>query len=75
MAGKSASIDFRLLSLLTDLLLCSRCLRLGRRTPIPQVVSRRHRPRSLCDQCKRAESDGRPVPASIAFAGSPASDC
>jgi hypothetical protein len=31
----------------TDQILCSHCLAEGRRTPVPQVISARHRPRSL----------------------------
>ena len=59
MSGTSASIDFGLLSRLTHLLLCTRCLRQGRRTPVPQVLSRRHRPRTLCSACRQVERDGR----------------
>lgn len=59
MAGNSAKIDLGLLSRLTDLLLCSRCLRQGRRTPVPQVLSRRHRPRSLCSACRQVERGER----------------
>ena len=62
MAGNSAKIDFGLLSRLTDLLLCSRCLRQGRRTPVPQVLSRRHRPRSLCSACRQVEHGERDPP-------------
>ena len=62
MAGTCARIDFGLLSRLTDLLLCSRCLRQGRQTPVPQVVSHRHRPRSLCSACRDAERGGQDRP-------------
>lgn len=50
----SATIDFGLLSRLTPLLLCGRCLRKGTKTPVPQVVSHRHRLRTLCPDCRAA---------------------
>jgi len=40
----SAEIDRRFLSFVTDLLLCSRCLRQGLRTRVRQPISHRHRP-------------------------------
>jgi hypothetical protein len=47
----SAEIDRRFLSFVTELLLCSRCLRHGVRTRVRQVISPHHRPRALCDRC------------------------
>lgn len=44
-------IDYRLLGLLSDLVICSRCLRAGRITPVPQILSNRHTPRTLCGGC------------------------
>lgn len=44
-------VDYRLLSMLSDLVLCSRCLRAGRTTPVPQILSERHTPRTLCAGC------------------------
>ena len=32
-------VDYRLLNRLNKLVICSRCLRAGRVTPVPQVVS------------------------------------
>ena len=52
-AARSATVDFRLLGLLSDLVICSRCLRAGRVTPVPQVVSPRHKLRSLCSGCAK----------------------
>jgi hypothetical protein len=46
------SVDRHFLAHLSDLLLCSRCLRHGVRTPIRQVISARHRPRTLCRDCR-----------------------
>jgi superfamily II helicase len=45
------NIDYRLLNRLNKLVICSRCLRAGKVTPVPQVVSSYHRPKNVCDQC------------------------
>lgn len=45
------NVDYRLLSLLSDLVICSRCLQHGRVTPVPQILSNRHTPRTLCTAC------------------------
>ncbi len=47
------NVDYRLLGLLSDLVICSYCLRQGRVTPVPQIVSHRHTPRSLCAGCAK----------------------
>lgn len=44
-------VNYRLLGLLSDLVICSRCLRNGTVTPVPQVISERHKPRTLCRRC------------------------
>jgi hypothetical protein len=48
----SAEIDRRFMSFVTELLLCSRCLRHGVRTHVRQVISPHHRPRALCERCR-----------------------
>jgi len=45
-------ISYRILSLWSDLLLCSRCLKGGVQRPVGQVISKRHRLRSLCSSCQ-----------------------
>ena len=45
-------VDYRLLNRLNKLVICSRCLRAGRVTPIPQVLSSHHRLRNVCDKCR-----------------------
>ena len=45
------NIDYRLLGLMSNLVICSSCLRQGKITPVPQIVSRRHTPRSRCGNC------------------------
>ena len=44
-------VDYRLLGLMSDLVICSRCLQEGRVTPVPQILSNRHTPRTLCNGC------------------------
>jgi hypothetical protein len=56
MPPKRGTIDFNLLRRLSHLLLCSACLRFGVRTPVPQVISPRHTPRSLCPACRARET-------------------
>jgi hypothetical protein len=55
----SAEIDRRFLSFVTDLLLCSRCLRQGLRTRVRQPISHRHRPLTLCRDCRAREHAAR----------------
>jgi hypothetical protein len=52
-ATETSNVDYRLLGLMSDLVICSSCLRRGRVTPVPQIVSPRHTPRSLCVSCAR----------------------
>jgi hypothetical protein len=63
-----ANVDFGLLDRLSQLLLCGRCLRKGLKTPVTQVISHRHRPRTLCRDCRREVGPGlRRMPAPIAI--------
>ena len=50
-AEAQSNVDYRLLGLLSDLVICSKCLRAGRVTPVPQILSELHTPRSLCSAC------------------------
>ena len=49
--ASNAKVDYRLLGLMSDLVICSRCLQAGRVTPVPQILSNRHKPRSICNDC------------------------
>ena len=49
---RSDNVDYRLLNRLNNLVICSRCLRAGRVTPIPQLFSAYQRPRNLCPGCR-----------------------
>jgi superfamily II helicase len=46
------NVDYRLLNRLNKLVICSRCLRAGRVTPIPQLLSSNKRPRNVCQSCR-----------------------
>ena len=52
-ATVTSNVDYRLLGLMSNLVICSSCLRQGRVTPVPQIVSHRHTPRSLCTACTK----------------------
>ena len=51
-ATSTDNVDYRLLDRLNKLVICSRCLRMGRITPIPQLFSAYKRPRNLCHGCR-----------------------
>jgi hypothetical protein len=53
MKTASTNVDYRLLGLMSDLVICSCCLRQGKITPVPQIVSHRHTPRSRCASCTK----------------------
>ena len=48
------NVSYRLLNRLSDLVICSRCLRAGRVTPVPQIISGRH---SLTNECAACRSE------------------
>ena len=52
------NVSYRLLNKLSNLVICSRCLRNGSVTPVPQVISGRHSLTNECAEC-RAQSAGR----------------
>jgi len=52
------NVDYRLLNRLSNLVICSSCLRRGKVTPVPQVISERRRLTNECPSC-RHESAGR----------------
>jgi hypothetical protein len=56
-------VDYRLLNRLSDLVICSRCFRLGTVTPVPQVISSRHALKNICQACstasRRPDDNGR----------------
>lgn len=52
------NVDYRLLNRLSNLVICSRCLRNGKVTPVPQVTSNRRSLTNICTKC-RSEGAGR----------------
>ena len=52
------NVSYRLLNRLSDLVICSSCLRSGVVTPVPQIISGRHSLTNECVDC-RAKNDKR----------------
>jgi len=46
------NVSYRLLNRLSDLVICSACLRRGKVTPVPQVISGRHALTNECADCR-----------------------
>ena len=46
------NISYRLLNRLSNLVICSRCLRSGVVTPVPQIISGRHSLTNECGECR-----------------------
>jgi len=53
------NIDYRLLNRLSNLVICSCCLRRGIVTPVPQVISHRHSLNNECPNCRRDNAGQR----------------
>jgi hypothetical protein len=53
-AAAKGNVSYRLLNRLSNLVICSRCLRAGVVTPVPQVISGRH---SLTNECADCRAD------------------
>jgi len=52
------NVDYRLLNKLSNLVICSHCLRSGKVTPVPQVFSKRHTLNNVCTLCRHKEAGG-----------------
>jgi|GEM_PF-1097793 len=46
------NVDYRLLNNLSNLVICSHCLRNGRVTPVPQIISAERKVRNVCSDCR-----------------------
>ena len=59
-AAAKDNVSYRLLNRLSNLVICSRCLRSGVVTPVPQIISGRHSLTNECAECraKDIESQG-----------------
>jgi len=44
-------VNYSLLDRFTELLICSRCFKRHVRQPVRQLLSTRHRPLALCNEC------------------------
>ena len=51
------NVSYRLLNRLSNLVICSRCLRAGKVTPVPQVISGRHTLTNECADCRAREDE------------------
>lgn len=49
------NVSYRLLEKLTDLVICSSCLRNGVVTPVPQLISGRHALTNECVDCRSSK--------------------
>ena len=60
-ATASNNVSYRLLDRLSNLVICSSCLRSGVVTPVPQIISGRHSLTNECTDCraKHFERQGR----------------
>lgn len=56
-AVADANVDYRLLNRLSNLVICSACLRRGKVTPVPQLISDRHALTNECTDCRHEKSD------------------
>ena len=52
------NVDYRLLNKLSNLVICSQCLRSGKVTPVPQVFSKGHTPNNVCSHCRHRLAGG-----------------
>jgi hypothetical protein len=53
------NVSYRLLDRLSNLVICSRCLRAGRVTPVPQIISGRHSLTNECAECRAKNPEKR----------------
>ena len=59
-AAARDNVSYRLLNRLSNLVICSCCLRSGVVTPVPQIISGRHSLTNECAECrsKHPEAQG-----------------
>jgi hypothetical protein len=53
------NVSYRLLNRLSNLVICSRCLRAGKVTPVPQIISGRHSLTNECADCRSEATETR----------------
>jgi hypothetical protein len=54
------NVDYRLLNRVSNLVICSQCLREGRVTPVPQIITKLRPPVNVCPGCRAKESPSGP---------------
>ena len=45
-------VDYRLLNMLSNLVICSRCLCAGKVTPVPQMIDSQREIQNFCSNCR-----------------------
>ena len=58
-AAAKDKVSYRLLNRLSDLVICSRCLRSGVVTRVPQIISGRHSLTNECAECRAKDLERR----------------
>ena len=60
-SDETDNVSYRLLNRLSNLVICSSCLRKGMVTPVPQIISGRHSLTNQCGACraKNLETAGK----------------
>jgi len=53
------NVSYRLLERLSNLVICSSCLRRGKVTPVPQIISGRHSLTNECAECRSRHAESR----------------
>jgi hypothetical protein len=56
----SRKVDYSLLERFTELLICSGCFKKHEHQPVRQLVSGRHRPIALCQECASKRQGSNP---------------
>lgn len=51
-AAAKDNVSYRLMDRLSNLVICCRCLRAGKVTPVPQIISGRHSLTNECAECR-----------------------
>ena len=51
------NVSYRLLNRLSNLVICSSCLRSGTVTPVPQIISGRHSLTNECPECRAKHTE------------------
>ncbi|MDJ0941212.1 MAG: hypothetical protein QNJ00_15740 [Woeseiaceae bacterium] len=52
------NVDYRLLNRMSNLVICSSCLRSGKVTPVPQIISDLRPPTNVCPTCRAERTPG-----------------